>query len=64
MSKSKTLRPTVLALAPAACFPALAQTNAEVMNELRALRERVTELENKLKAAEAKAPAAGGAQWA
>jgi hypothetical protein len=63
MSKSKTLRPTVLALALAACFPALAQTNAEVMNELRALRERVTELENKLKAAEAKAPAAGGAQW-
>jgi hypothetical protein len=38
-----------------------AQSNAEVLNELRALRDRVTELESKLKAAEAKTPAAG--QW-
>jgi Protein of unknown function (DUF3138) len=56
-----TLRPTLLALALAVGFPAMAQTNAEVLNELKALRERVTELENKLKAAETKAPAAG--QW-
>jgi len=61
MSKTKSLRPTLLALALASCFPAMAQTNAEVLGELRALRERVTELENKLKAAEAKTPAA--AQW-
>jgi hypothetical protein len=71
MSKIIPLRPTVLVLALAACFPALAQSNAEVLNELRALRERVNELENKLKAAEARAPAptgatagtAAGAQW-
>ena len=61
MTKTTALRPTVLALALACAFPAMAQSNAEVLNELRALRERVTELENKLKAAEAKTPAAG--QW-
>ena len=61
MSKIHVLRPTLLALALASGLPALAQSNAEVLNELRALRERVTELENKLKAAEAKTPAAG--QW-
>jgi len=64
MSKSLPLRPTVLALALATCFPALAQSNAEILNELRALRERVTELENKLKAAEARAPAATAAPTA
>ena len=68
MSKCKTLhlRPALLALALAAGYPALAQTNAEVLNELRALRERVGELENKLKAAEARPTPAGssaGAQW-
>ena len=62
MMKTTALRPTLLALALACAFPAMAQSNAEVLNELRALRERVTELENKLKAAEAKAPPAG-AQW-
>ncbi|MES2957857.1 MAG: DUF3138 family protein [Pseudomonadota bacterium] len=61
MLKSTPLRPTLLALALGACFPAFAQSNAEVLNELRALRERVTDLENKLKAAETKTPAAG--QW-
>jgi Protein of unknown function (DUF3138) len=64
MSKTpslKSLRPTLLALAVGIGFPALAQTNAEVLNELKALRERVTELENKLKAAEARMPASG--QW-
>jgi hypothetical protein len=61
MLKTTALRPTLLALALSCAFPAMAQSNAEVLNELRALRERVTELENKLKAAEAKTPAAG--QW-
>jgi hypothetical protein len=61
MMKTTALRPTLLAVALACAFPAMAQSNAEVLNELRALRERVTELENKLKVAEAKTPAAG--QW-
>lgn len=60
-------RLTVLALAVAAAFPAAAQSNAELLQELRALRERVTELEKKLAAqpaAPAAAPAAGGSpQW-
>jgi hypothetical protein len=43
------LRPTVLALALASAFPAFAQSNDEVLRELRALRERVTELERQLK---------------
>ena len=29
-------------------FPALAQSNAEVLNEIKALRDRVAELEQKL----------------
>jgi len=58
---TNALRPTLLALALTCAFPAMAQTNAEVLNELRALRDRVADLENKLKAAEAKAPVAG--QW-
>ena len=61
MMKTTALRLTLLTVALASAFPAMAQSNAEVLNELRALRERVTELENKLKAAEAKTPAAG--QW-
>ena len=61
MMKTTALRPTLLAVALACAFPAMAQSNAEVLNELRALRERVSDLENKLKAAEAKTPAAG--QW-
>ena len=42
-----------LALAVAATFPlpAAAQSNAELLKELKALRDRVTQLENKLKAA-------------
>lgn len=64
IAKNRSLRPTVLALALASCFPALARSNAEILNELRALCERFTELENKLKAAEAKTPASSGAtQW-
>ena len=61
MKNSTMIRPTLLALALSCAFPVLAQSNADVLTELRALRDRVAELENKLKAAEVKAPAAG--QW-
>lgn len=43
-----TLRPTLLATAMTLAFPALAQSNEELLKELRALRERVTELEKKV----------------
>jgi hypothetical protein len=52
-------QPTALALALAAAFPltATAQSNAELLNELKDLKSRVEQLEEKLKAAEAaKAP--------
>lgn len=52
---------TALALALATAFPALAQSNADVMKELQALKDKVAELEGKLKAQEAKAPAAAAA---
>ena len=57
-----------LCLALAAAFPAAAQTNEELLKELRALRDRVTELEKKLQQAPAAAPAAAAAapaagQW-
>lgn len=55
---------TLLWLALAASFPAAAQSNDELLKELRALRDRVTELEKKLQAAPAPAPAAVPAgQW-
>ncbi|MFY9513885.1 MAG: DUF3138 family protein [Rubrivivax sp.] len=61
----KALRPTLLALAAAAvaatAFPAAAQSNDELLKELRALRDKVNELEKKLAAPAAAAPAAG--QW-
>ena len=52
----KLWQPTAIALALAACFPsvALAQSNAELLQEIRALRDRVNELEAKQKAIEAK----------
>jgi hypothetical protein len=56
----RLLAPTLMAAALGAAFPAHAQSNAELLNELKALRERVTELEKKL-AAQPAAPAAG--QW-
>ncbi len=56
-----TLRLTVLAAALTAAFPVLAQSNAEVLNEIKALRDRVAELEKKLQAAEAAKPKDG--QW-
>lgn len=56
-----------LTLAVAAAFPpaAFAQSNAEVLTELRALRAKVVELEQKLGTAQAAKPAgaAAGAQW-
>jgi hypothetical protein len=59
----RTLQLTAVAIALAAVYPAaMAQTNAEVLQELKALRDRVTELEGKLKASEAAKPPAG-AQW-
>jgi Protein of unknown function (DUF3138) len=51
-------RLTVLAFAVAAAFPAMAQSNAEVLRELQALKAKVAELEGKLKAQESKEP-----QW-
>lgn len=64
----KNIRPTLLALAMLAAFPAtmpaLAQTsNDEILKELRALRDKVNQLEAKLKAAEAKPAAPAQAQW-
>ncbi len=52
----KLWQPTALALALAACFPsiALAQSNEELLKELRALRDRVNQLEAKQKVIEAK----------
>ena len=54
----KTISPTLLALALAAAFPAAAQSNEELLKELRALRDKVTELEKKLGGTTA-APASG-----
>ncbi|MDO9286884.1 MAG: DUF3138 family protein [Aquabacterium sp.] len=55
---------TALVLALAAAYPAQAQSNADILKELQALKDQVAALENKLKAQEAKAPAAPAAgQW-
>ena len=59
-----TWKITTLSLALLAAFPLAghAQSNKELLDELRALQQRVQELERKLKAAEAApapAPAAG-----
>mgnify|MGYP003333245638 CR=1 FL=1 len=56
---SSMLRPTLLVIALAAAFPAFAQSNDELLKELRALKERVADLEKKLQAA----PAPAQAQW-
>ena len=42
---------TAVALAAAAALPALAQSNAELLQELKALKDRVQELEKKLQQA-------------
>ena len=54
--------PTALVLALATAFPALAQSNEELLKELRALRDRVTQLEQKLQQQQQPAAAAPG-QW-
>ena len=54
----KVFHPTVLALALVTAFPVLAQSNADILKELQALKAKVNELEDKLKAQESKAP-----QW-
>ncbi len=56
-----TIRLTTLAAALTLAFPAFAQSNAEVLQELKALRDRVADLERKLQAAEASKPKDG--QW-
>ncbi|WP_022980108.1 DUF3138 family protein, partial [Ideonella sp. B508-1] len=58
----KSLSPTLLVVAMTAAFPAAAQSNDELLKELQALKQRVTELESKLKQA-APATPAGQAQW-
>jgi hypothetical protein len=58
----KLSSPTVLALAIAAAFPAAAQSNEELLKELRALRDRVGELEKKL-AAQPQPAASPAGQW-
>jgi len=52
----KLWQPTALMLALTACFPAIsrAQSNEELLKEIRALRDRVNQLEAKQKAMEAK----------
>lgn len=53
-----------LTLALTAAFPVTAQSNEELLKELRALRDRVNQLEHKLNAQPAAAPAAAAAgQW-
>ena len=54
---------TLLALALVAALPAAAQSNAEVLNEIKALRDRVNQLEQQLKDSQAKAAAAPTPQW-
>jgi len=55
----KRISPTVLALALVAAFPAAAQSNEELLKELRALKDKINELEKKLGGA----PAAPTGQW-
>ena len=57
----RLVAPTALALALATAFPAAAQSNEELLKELRALRDRVAELEKRVPSS-APAPAAPG-QW-
>lgn len=57
------LAPVVLALAAAFPTAALAQSSDELLKELRALKEKVAELEKKLEARPAAAAASGERQW-
>lgn len=58
----KCMAPTAIALGIAASFPVMAQSNAELLQELKALKDRVLELEKKLQAAPAAAAVPAG-QW-
>jgi hypothetical protein len=55
MMTSNFPKATLLALAITAAFPAAAQSNAEILNELKALRDRVNQLESQLKETQAQA---------
>ena len=57
----KSLHITTLALALLAAFPAAAQSNADILRELQALKDKVVDLENKLRAQETRSPASP--QW-
>ncbi len=62
----KTLRPTALAVALALAFgavPAFAQSNADLLNELKTLKARIDELEKKLQAVPAPPADGSQAQW-
>ena len=62
----RPIAPTVLilALAVAAAFPVAAQSNEDLLKELRALRDRVAELEKRVQSAAPAAPAAPApGQW-
>lgn len=61
--KQHTLALLTAALALAYGAPARAQSNEELLKELRALKDRVNQLEEKLKATEAKAAKPSEAQW-
>lgn len=58
----RLVAPALLVTALASAFPAAAQGNEELLKELRALRDRVTELERKLQSAPPVAAPAPG-QW-
>ena len=60
----KILAPTAIALAAAASFPALAQSNAELLKELQALKDRIQQLEQQLKTATPAAAQPGQARQA
>ena len=63
----KLIHASTLALALAAAYPAHAQSNADILKELQALKAKVSELESRLQAQAAKEPAATAptpsAQW-
>ena len=61
--KAPQLAALTLALAAAFSGSAQAQSNEELLKELRALRDRVNQLEERLKSAEAAKPAATQPQW-
>ncbi len=59
----KLFAPTALIVALAAALPAAAQSNEELLKELRALRDRVNQLEQKLQAQPATPAAPAPGQW-